>query len=88
MSQVYKEVVAPASYAATPDVAATFEPDYWLLQPVTGGDAFISFDGVNDDWRLTAANKVPVLLRHKVKNLWVKQAGGAATVGVAAYTDV
>jgi hypothetical protein len=87
-NNAYSEAVAPATYAANASLAVAFEPDYWLLTPVSGGDAFYSFDGKNDHGRVKATFTEPVLLRSKARSIWVRQVGGAATVGIAAATDV
>jgi hypothetical protein len=89
-NNIYIEVAAPAAYAAasSPDVAATFIPDYWVLTYISGGDTYFSFDGVNNHGRVRATFTAPLVLRSKGVKLWVKQVAGAASVGIGAATDV
>lgn len=71
-------VTAAASFPTNPDVSLAFEPDTWTLK-ATAGTADLSFDGVNVHLTLTSTD--PILpLPTKLKKLWVKQNGGAATL--------
>jgi hypothetical protein len=91
MSAYMKTVVAPASYAAAPDVSLDFEPNQLILQPTGSSDAIFSFDGVNDHgYLMGGTNQTQAMNLHlfvKQKKVWVKQAAGAVSVRVMAYTS-
>jgi len=77
-----------ATYPTLPDLACNFEPLYLLLEVTSGGDAYVSLDGINDAKLIKAADTSPTRLDARCKKVWVRRAaaGTAASVNVGAYT--
>lgn len=86
----YAEVAAPIAYAAatSPSLDADFTPDYWVLTPISGGDVYYSFDGINNHGRVKSTFTIALILESKAEKIWLKQVAGAATVGIAVATRI
>lgn len=84
----YAEVAAPASYATPPSLSAGFTPDYWVFVPISGVDAYYSFDGINNHGRIKSTLTAAMIVESKAEKVWIKQAGGASTVGVSVATRI
>ncbi len=77
-------VVAPASFASSPDFTVPFEPNSLILK-ASSGTADVSFDGVNVAITIASTDGFLTLTTKRTK-IWVRQNGGASTLRISAIT--